>query len=95
MKELIFQMELMMMCQINKKNACFVIIGIFQIRTLAMDHIFVMDAIIWCKNAVNLKIMLLFMLKKVYTEFIYYIGVNMKQKKLMTNSNLIDKKCVL
>ena len=32
--------------KINQKNVCFVIIGIFWIRILAMDHIFVMDAII-------------------------------------------------
>ena len=29
MKELIFQMELMLICHINQKNACFVIIGFF------------------------------------------------------------------
>ena len=29
MKELIFQMELMLICQINQKNVCSVIIGIF------------------------------------------------------------------
>ena len=30
----------------KSKNVCYVIIGIFWIRTLAMDHIFVMVAII-------------------------------------------------
>ena len=44
MKELIFQKEPMFICQINKKNACFVIVGIFQIRILVMDHIFLMVA---------------------------------------------------
>ena len=73
MKELMFQMELKQTCQINKKNVRFVIIGIFQVKTLAMDHIFVMDAIIQYKNATNLKILLLLMLEKVYTEFIFCI----------------------
>ena len=30
----------------KSKELCFVIIGIFYMRTLIMDHIFVMDAII-------------------------------------------------
>ena len=42
----IFQMESMLICQKNnQKNVCFVTTGIFQVRTLAMDHIFVVDAI--------------------------------------------------
>ena len=32
--------------QINQKNVCFVIIGIFYIRTLVMDHIFMMVVIV-------------------------------------------------
>ena len=46
MKEFMFQIESMLICQINQKNACFVIIGIFYIRILVMDHIFVMAALI-------------------------------------------------
>ena len=38
-------MESMLTSQINQKNVCFVISGIFLIKTLAMDHFFVMDAI--------------------------------------------------
>ena len=45
MKESIFQMELMLISQMIKKNVCSVIIGIFQIRALATGHIVVMDAI--------------------------------------------------
>ena len=52
-----------------------------------MDHIFVMDVITRCKNVINLKILLLFMLKKVYTELKHEV------KKLFTN--LIDKKGIL
>ena len=58
--------------QINQKNVCFVIIGIFYIKILVMDHIFVMIAIIFLKNLEILKILLLFILKKIHTEFIFY-----------------------
>ena len=50
MKESIFQKELMLIRQINQKNVCFAIIGIFYLKILAMDHIFVMTAIICFKN---------------------------------------------
>ena len=46
MIELIFQKELMLIKQINQNNVRFVIIGIFWIKTLVMDHIFVMAVII-------------------------------------------------
>ena len=39
------QMESILICLINQKSACSVIIGIFYIIALAMGHIFVMDAI--------------------------------------------------
>ena len=42
----IFQKELMLIRRINEKNAKYVIIGIFQIKALVMDHIFAMVAII-------------------------------------------------
>ena len=42
MTESIFQKELMLIKQINQKNVCFAIIGIFEIKALIMDHIFVM-----------------------------------------------------
>ena len=45
MKEPIFQMESMLISHMNQKNVCSVTIGIFKIRALAADHIFVMDAI--------------------------------------------------
>ena len=45
-ERMIFQKELMLICQINQKNVCFVIIGIFYIKTLAMDPIFAMGAVI-------------------------------------------------
>ena len=46
MTELIFHKGLMLIKQINKKNVQFVINGIFWIKTLVMDHIFAMVAII-------------------------------------------------
>ena len=46
MKKLIFQKESMLIWQINQKNVCFVVIGIFYIKTLAMYPIFAMGVII-------------------------------------------------
>ena len=46
MIELILQKELMLIKQMNQKNVSFVIIGIFFKKTLVMDHIFAMVAMI-------------------------------------------------
>ena len=48
-----------------------------------MGHIFVMDAITWLKNVINLKILLLFVLKKVYTGFFFLFMSKPEAKKLM------------
>ena len=77
---MIFQKELMLVRQANQKNACFVIIGIFHIKFLVMDHIFVMTAIIFLKNLEILKILLLLILKKIHTEFIFHVQINRKQR---------------
>ena len=45
-KESIFQKVLILIKQINQNNVCFVTMGIFYIKILVMDHIFVMAAII-------------------------------------------------
>ena len=83
MIELIFQKELMLISGINQKNVCFVIIGIFLIRTLVMDHIFVMVVLY------NAKIE-----NREYRIYFLYISKR-EAKQLITNSNLIDKKGVL
>ena len=67
-----FQKELILIKHINQKNVCFVIIGIFLHKNLVMEHTFVMTAIIFLKNIEILKILLLFILKKMHTEFIFY-----------------------
>ena len=77
----------MLIKQMNQENVNFVIIGIFKIKTLNMDHIFVMVIMIYHKNQQILKMLLLFILKKLYTEFIFNIWVNIKQKKF----DLTDK----
>ena len=56
----------------NQKNVCFVIIVFFLDKNLVMDHIFVMTAIIFLKNLEILKILLLFIFKKMQTELIFY-----------------------
>ena len=73
MIELIFQKELMLIKQIDQKNVCFVIIGIFFKKTLVKVHVFVIVAMIYCKDQQNLKILLSFLLKKAHTEFIFNI----------------------
>ena len=72
MKESISQNELMLIRQIDQKSVSFVIIGIFYIKILVMDHIFVMTVIIFLKNLEILKILLLFILKKIQNLFSTY-----------------------
>ena len=95
MIEQIFQKGLILIKQINQKNVCFVIIGIFQIITLVMDHIFAMIAIIYCKNLIILKnIAIVHVKKSVYRIYFPYMS-ELEAKKLMANSNLIDEKGAL
>ena len=55
-----------------------------------MDHIFVMVAIIYYKNILVLKILLLLILKR------YKKDIKKREaKKLITNSNLIDERGIL
>ena len=70
-KELIFQKELMLIRKIKEKNVCFVTIGIFYIKFLVMDHILLMTAIIFLKNLDILKILLLFISKKIHTDLFF------------------------
>ena len=66
-----FQKELMLIRQINQSNVSFVIIGVFYIKSLVMDHIFVMTAVIFFKNLEILKILLLFILKKYIQNLVF------------------------
>ena len=75
----------------RSKNVCFVIIGIFQIKTLIMDHIFVMVAMIYCKDQQILKILLLFILKKSEYRIYFQHMSKHEAKKLMKKFDLIDK----
>ena len=59
-----------------------------------MDHIFVMDAIIQYKNAINLKIAIVHVKKSAYRIYFLYMSKR-EAKKLMNNSNLAKKKGVL
>ena len=89
MIELIFQKELMLIKQIDQKNVSFVIIGIFQIKTLLMDHIFVMGVIMQ-KSTDFKNIAIVHVKKSAYR--IYFLDMSKREaKKLMFNSNLIDK----
>ena len=78
----------MLIRQINHKNVCFVIIGIFYIKILIIEHIFVITAIVFIVIAiVHIK-------KNAYR--IYFLCMSKrKAKKIMTNSNLVDKTKIL
>ena len=90
MKELIFQMESMLICQINQKNVCFVIIGIFYIKTLAMDAIFAMGIVQKSNDFKNIAIA--HVKKSAYR--IYFLYMSKREAKKLMN-NLIDKKGLL
>ena len=90
MKELIFQMESMLICQMNQKNVCSVTTGIFQIRALAMglcDGCYNMTQ--KCNKLKNIAI--IHIKESVYR--ICFLFMNKHEaKKLIVNSNVIDKK---
>ena len=75
----IFQKELMLISEINQKNVYFVIIGIFQMRTLVMDHFFVMVAIIQCKNNDFKNIAIVHVKKSGYR--IYFLDISKREAK--------------
>ena len=83
----------MLTCQINQNNVCFVITGIFYIKTSAMDRIFAMVAIM--QKSIKFKnIAIVHVRQSAYR--IYFLRMSTcETKKLMNNSNLIDKKDVL
>ena len=59
--------------QTRQKNVKFVIIGTLKILVLNMNQIFVMVVMVYYKKLLVLTILLLFMLKGVFTEFTFGI----------------------
>ena len=99
MTELIFQKVLILIKQINQKNVCFVIIGIFYIKILVMDHIFVMAAIMQ-KSIDSRNIDIVYVKGNAYRIHFWYMNKHKRKRKrkainLVTNSNLINKKGIL
>ena len=89
MKKLIFQMESILISQINQKNVCSVTIGIFQIRALATGH--------FCDGCYNmmqkcnkLKSIAIIHIKESVYRIYFLFNCKREAKKLLTN--LIDKK---
>ena len=91
MKESIFQMESMLISHMNQKSARSAIFGIFQIKTLARGHIFVMDAIT-TQKCNELKNIAIIRIKKTVYRICFLFMSKRKAKKLMVNSNLTNKK---
>ena len=92
MIELIFQKELILIEQINKKNVCFVIIGFF------LDKNFTYGTCL-CDGCYNIMqkstdIAIVYVRKTAYRIYFMYLSKR-EAKNLMNNSNLIDKKGVL
>ena len=95
MIKLIFQKKLMLIRQMSQKNVCFAIIGIFWIKTLVMDHIFCDGCYNIAQKSISFKnIAIVHVKKSAYR--IYFLDMSKREaKKLMKNSNLIDKKGIL
>ena len=95
MMESIFRKELMLISWINQKNICFVIIGIFWIKTLVMDHYLCDGCYNIMQKSINFKnIAIVHVKKSLYR--IYFLYMSKREAKiLMANSNLIDKKGIL
>ena len=100
MTESIFQQELMLIKQVNQKNVCFVITGIFYRRTLVMDHIFVMVVIMTQKSIDSKNIDIVYFKGNAYRIYFWHMSKHKSKRKLkaislMTNSNLINKTGIL
>ena len=68
---------------------------ILKMLFLKMKIIFVMDVMIWCKKHWVFMILLLFMLKGMLAEFIFWYMSKDDEINIMNGSNLVDKKGVL
>ena len=91
MIELIFQKELTLIRQIDLKKRTLCHYWYFLDKNFTYGPYLCDGCYNITQKSTDLKILLLFMLKNVYIEFIFYAWVNMKQKKIMVNSNLINK----
>ena len=90
MKELIFQMELMLICQINQKNVWYFLDKNFSYGPCLCDGCY--NIVQKCDRLKNIAIV--HVKKSIYRICFLYMSKR-EAKKLMTNSNLIDKKGVL
>ena len=89
MKKLILQLELMLICPINQKNICSVDKN-FSYGPYLCDGCY--NKVQKCNKLKNIAIVLV--KKRAYRIYFLYMSKR-EAKKLMNNSNLIDKKGVL
>ena len=85
MKELIFQMELMLICQINQKNVCSVIIGIFLDKNFSYGPYLCDGCYNIMQKSIDFKNITIVYVKKSACK-IYFLYMSKREaKKLMTN----------
>ena len=101
MAELIFQKELILTREINQKNACFVIIGIFLHKNFSYEPYLCDGCYNMTEKSIDSKnIDIVYVKENAYRIHFWYMSKHKHKRKrkaisLMTNSNLIDKKGVL
>ena len=88
-------MELMLIRQIIKKNVCFVAIVFFLDKNFSYGHYLCDGCYNIMQKSINFKNIAIVRVKKSIHR-IYFLGLTKHEaKKLMKNSNLIDKRGIL
>ena len=101
MAELIFQKELILTREINQKNVCFVIIGIFLHKNFSYGPYLCDGCYNMTQKSIDSKnIDIVYFKGNSYRIHFWYMSKNKRKRKrkaisLMTNSNLINKKGIL
>ena len=93
MKKLIFQMESMLICQINQKSACSVIIGIFLDKSFSYGPYLCEGCYNMMQKCNKLENIAIVHIKESLCRICFLYMSKREAKNLLTN--LIDKKGVL
>ena len=92
MKESIFQMESMLISQMNQKSARSVIIGIFLDKSFSYGPYLCDGCYNMTQKYNKLKNIAIIRIKKTVYRICFLFMSKRKARKLMANSNVIDKK---
>ena len=91
MIRLIFQNELILIKQMHQKSVVFITIGIFQIKILNMNHIFIMVVMIYCKKTMNFNDVAVVSIKRSGYKIHFWNMSEDDAINIMINSNLNEK----